>query len=78
MYSCAVAKLEINAEEMYCTTGLIPTCDVFIWEGKDSLGQSFSDDISEVILLKAQPAKIIKTASELKLGTFSDLLVNKI
>ncbi len=77
MYSCAVAKLEINPEEMNCTTGIIPACDVFTWEGKDSLG-SFSDDISEVILLKAQPAKIIKTTSELKLGTFSDLLVNKI
>lgn len=76
MYSCAVGRLEINAEEMYCTTGLIPACDVFTWEGKDSLG-SFSD-ISEVILLKAQPAKIIKIASELKLGTFSDLLLNKI
>lgn len=74
MYSCAVAKLEINAEEMYCTTGLIPACNVFTWDCKDSLG-SFSDDISEVILLKAQPAKIIKTASEFNLGTYSDLLV---
>ncbi|KAI2657625.1 Ninein-like protein [Labeo rohita] len=48
MYSCAVAKLEINAEEMYCTTGLIPACNVFTWDCKDSLG-SFSDDISEAL-----------------------------
>ncbi|KAK2896472.1 hypothetical protein Q8A67_010960 [Cirrhinus molitorella] len=48
MYSCAVAKLEINAEEMYCTTGLIPACSVFTWDCKDSLG-SFSDDISEAL-----------------------------
>lgn len=57
-----MAKLAINAEEMYCTTGLIPACQVFTWECKDSLG-SFSDDLSEVILLEAQPAKIFKTIS---------------
>lgn len=53
-----MAKLVINAEEMYCTTGLIPACNAFTWECKDSL-QSFSDDLSEVILLKAQPVKNI-------------------
>lgn len=57
-----MARLAINAEEMYCTTGLIPACQVFTWECKDSLG-SFSDDLSEVILLEAQPAKIFKTVS---------------
>lgn len=58
MYCYAMAKLAIKAEEMYCTTGLLPACNVFTWECKDIL-ESFSDDLSEVILLKAQPAKNI-------------------
>jgi len=46
-----MAKLAIKAEEIYCTTGLLPACNVFTWECKDIL-ESFSDDLSEVILLK--------------------------
>lgn len=78
MCCCAMAKLAINAEEMYCTTGLIPACQVFTWECKDSLG-SFSDDISEVISLKAQPAKNLKQYlnSSQEHILMIDLLVNK-
>lgn len=48
MYSCAMTKQALTSDMMYCTTGLIPTSNVFTWEFKDTL-ESYGD-ISEVNL----------------------------
>lgn len=60
MYSCAMTKPALTSDTMYCTTGLIPACNVFSWEFDNTL-ESYGDDLSEVMLPTFSKAQNILT-----------------
>ncbi|XP_073775744.1 ninein-like protein isoform X8 [Danio rerio] len=70
-----MAKLALNAEEMYCTTGLIPACSVFTWDCKDSLGSSsddFAEALEERVVRSTSPSLLSATVGQRLLTRLDD------